>query len=92
MKRTTRTVGLFSLLYFFLAVSLSDACQPSSVEGRPKVKPAGAGDSVGWQHFIKGDYPQALAAFNEALRDNPKNRDAHYGLGCSYGQLQMHDK
>lgn len=45
----------------------------------------------GLKHFQRGDYQQALQAFNQARNANPQEPDSYYNMAAAYHQLAKQD-
>ncbi len=43
----------------------------------------------GWQHYMSGDYTQAMISFERALNTDPEFADAHNGVGWSQLSLSL---
>jgi len=53
---------------------------------------SGDNNQEGWEHLDHDEHVSAEASFKKALEENPKNSDAHYGLGSVYSAQKKLDE
>ncbi|MBN2040717.1 MAG: tetratricopeptide repeat protein [Spirochaetes bacterium] len=85
MKRNKLRYINIILAFIILAVS-------SSFSQTPGLKNAIYYNKQGWENLAKGDHFRAILSFKNALKQNPKYKDALLGLGKAYLKTEAYEE
>jgi tetratricopeptide (TPR) repeat protein len=92
MRLINLSIKNFEILLIFLSLLLIVACGKKTTPTEPTPSPKEDYLKEGWQAYENGNFEQAIANFEKALKDNPQLQEAYNGLGWSYMKLNKIDK